>query len=176
MEKIRKSILIVIISSLMGGTFGAGSYYFFASDDVGQSNEAYNKEIKFTNYIVDTTDVLVPKSLNFINTSKNVTPTVVHIRTTYQGKNYVGRSPFEDMFRDFFGERYNQREREVPQRRGSGSGVIMTKDGYIITNNHVVENATEVEVLLNDNRTFIASVEGTDPTTDLSLIHISEPT
>ena len=72
------------------------------------------------------------------------------------------RNPFEDMFRDFFGERYDNRERQAPQRRGSGSGVIMTKDGYIITNNHVVENASEVEVLLNDNRTYKAEIEGTD--------------
>ena len=46
----------------------------------------------------------------------------------------------------------------------------MTKDGYIITNNHVIENASEVEVLLNDNRTFIASIEGTDPTTDIAVL------
>ena len=172
MEKLKKSILIVIISSLMGGTFGAGSYYFFASDNLNQTNKEYNKEIKFTNYVVDTTDVLVPKGLNFINTSKKVTPTVVHIRTTYQGKNSVGRSPFEDMFRDFFGDRYYEREREAPKQRGSGSGVILSKDGYIVTNNHVVDNASEIEVLLNDNRTFKATIEGTDPTTDLAVIKI----
>ncbi|MEL0009726.1 MAG: trypsin-like peptidase domain-containing protein, partial [Flammeovirgaceae bacterium] len=70
------------------------------------------------------------------------------------------------------GERYSPREREMPQRRGSGSGVIMTSDGYIITNNHVVDNASEVEVLLNDNRTFIATVEGADPTTDIAVLKI----
>ena len=76
------------------------------------------------------------------------------------------------MFRDFFGERYDYREREMPKKRGSGSGVIMSKNGYIITNNHVVENASEVEVLLNDNRTFKATIEGTDPTTDLAILKI----
>ena len=78
------------------------------------------------------------------------------------------------MFRDFFGERYDSREREVPRRRGSGSGVIMTSDGYIITNNHVIENASEVEVLLSDNRTFIATIEGKDPTTDIAVLKIDE--
>ena len=76
------------------------------------------------------------------------------------------------MFRDFFGERYNEREREAPKQRGTGSGVILSKDGYIVTNNHVVDNADEIEVLLNDNRTFKASIEGTDPTTDLAVIKI----
>jgi len=171
MENLKKSILVILISSLMGGTFAIGSYNFFLSENDENITIDYNEKIKLANYIFDTTDVLVPPGLNFIYTSKIVTPTVVHIRTTYEGKNYSSRSPFEDMFRDFFGDRY-ERQREAPRQRGSGSGVIISKDGYIITNNHVINNANEIEVLLNDNRTFKATIEGKDPTTDLAVIKI----
>ena len=60
----------------------------------------------------------------------------------------------------------------LPFKSASGSGVIMTEDGYIITNNHVIDNASEVEVLLNDNSTYKATVEGADPTTDIAVLKI----
>ena len=166
-----KNFLFAILFSIIGGFTAIGGYNLWEN----KSNVIaidYNDKIKLANYIFDTTDVIVPKGLNFIYTAKVTTPSVVHIRTTYEGRNSGTRNPFEDMFRDFFGERYDYREREMPKKRGSGSGVIMSKNGYIITNNHVVENASEVEVLLNDNRTFKATIEGTDPTTDLAILKI----
>lgn len=166
-----KNYLLAIVFSILGGLTSITGYKYF-NDDINSVNVQANDNLKFANYVYDTTDVIVPEGMNFIYTSKKTTPAVVHIRTTYEGRSTGMRSPFEDMFRDFFGERYSPREREIPQRRGSGSGVIMTSDGYIITNNHVVDNASEVEVLLNDNRTFIATVEGADPTTDIAVLKI----
>ena len=166
-----KNYLLAIVFSILGGLTSITGYKYF-NDDINSVSVQANDNLKFANYIYDTTDVIVPEGMNFIYTSKKTTPAVVHIRTTYEGRSTGMRSPFEDMFRDFFGERYSPREREMPQRRGSGSGVIMTSDGYIITNNHVVDNASEVEVLLNDNRTFIATVEGADPTTDIAVLKI----
>jgi len=169
--KILKNYLLAIIFSILGGLTSITGYKYF-NNDINSVSVQANDNLKFANYVYDTTDVIVPEGMNFIYTSKKTTPAVVHIRTTYEGRSTGMRSPFEDMFRDFFGERYSPREREMPQRRGSGSGVIMTSDGYIITNNHVVDNASEVEVLLNDNRTFIATVEGADPTTDIAVLKI----
>ena len=166
-----KNYLLAIVFSILGGLTSITGYKYF-NDDINSVSVQANDNLKFANYVYDTTDVIVPEGMNFIYTSKKTTPAVVHIRTTYEGRSTGMRSPFEDMFRDFFGERYSPRERETPQRRGSGSGVIMTSDGYIITNNHVVDNASEVEVLLNDNRTFIATVEGADPTTDIAVLKI----
>ena len=166
-----KYYLLAIVFSILGGLTSITGYKYF-NDDINSVSVQANDNLKFANYVYDTTDVIVPEGMNFVYTSKKTTPAVVHIRTTYEGRSTGMRSPFEDMFRDFFGERYSPREREVPQRRGSGSGVIMTSDGYIITNNHVVDNASEVEVLLNDNRTFIATVEGADPTTDIAVLKI----
>ena len=166
-----KNYLLAIIFSILGGLTSITGYKYF-NDDINSVSVQVDDNLKFANYVYDTTDVIVPEGMNFVYTSKKTTPAVVHIRTTYEGRSTGMRSPFEDMFRDFFGERYSPREREIPQRRGSGSGVIMTSDGYIITNNHVVDNASEVEVLLNDNRTFIATLEGADPTTDIAVLKI----
>jgi len=82
---------------------------------------------------------------------------------------------FEDpFFRRFFGEEFERRMPSPPERReqGLGSGVIVTPDGYIVTNNHVVEEADEVTVSLPDKRTFKAKVVGTDPKTDVAVIKI----
>ncbi len=92
---------------------------------------------------------------------------VVHVMTTYE----VQQSRMNDPFLEyFFGERNFQ---QAPQKRqASGSGVILTKDGYIVTNNHVVEGASQVSVVLNDKRQFKADIVGTDPTTDLALLKV----
>ncbi|RMH07652.1 MAG: hypothetical protein D6704_04715, partial [Nitrospirae bacterium] len=84
--------------------------------------------------------------------------------------------PFFDapFFRRFFGEEFQRRFRRSPSRReyGLGSGVIVRPDGYIVTNNHVVEQAEELTVLLGDKRKFSARLIGTDPKTDLAVIKI----
>ena len=92
---------------------------------------------------------------------------VVHVMTTYE----VQQSQMSDPFLEyFFGERNFQ---QAPQKRqASGSGVILSKDGYIVTNNHVVDGAAQVNVVLNDKRQFKAQIVGTDPTTDLALLKV----
>ena len=82
-----------------------------------------------------------------------------------------------DPFFEFFGipQGSFEQPQQPQQQRGGGSGVIISPDGYIVTNNHVVEDASEVKVTLNDNRTFTAKVIGTDPTTDVALVKI-DPT
>lgn len=100
---------------------------------------------------------------------------VVYIKVTVQGKTqrYSVQDPFEDFFGGFFGQRIpQQREYREPDKHGAGSGVIISSDGYIVTNNHVVEGATEISVKLNDNREFQGIVVGTDPSTDLALVKI----
>lgn len=86
-----------------------------------------------------------------------------------------GFNPFEDFFGDFFGmpdSRGQQPQYKTQPRVSSGSGVILSDDGYIVTNNHVVNGADQLDVKLNDNREFKARIIGTDPTTDLALIKI----
>lgn len=111
-------------------------------------------------------------------------PSVVHILNTKNSKVQtidVQSDPFSDFFSDPFGFFGNpgdgqggSRKRSVrtPKQQGSGSGVIISSDGYIVTNNHVVDGADELTVTLNDNKEYSARIIGTDKTTDLALIKI----
>jgi serine protease Do len=99
---------------------------------------------------------------------------VVHVKTkTPQRIQQFGGNGFpnDPFFQYFFGQP-QQRLQELPMQEASGSGVIISKDGYIVTNNHVVDQSAEIEVTLNDKRTFKAKVIGTDPNTDIALIKI----
>uniref|UniRef100_UPI004028F0B2 Do family serine endopeptidase n=1 Tax=Prevotella sp. TaxID=59823 RepID=UPI004028F0B2 len=111
-------------------------------------------------------------------------PSVVHILSTKNSKVQtveVQSDPFSDFFSDPFGFFGNpnqgnggkqKRSVRTPKQQGSGSGVIITNDGYIVTNNHVVADADELTVTLNDNKEYSARIIGTDKTTDLALIKI----
>ena len=111
-------------------------------------------------------------------------PSVVHILCTRNSKVEtveVQSNPFDDFFSDPFGFFGNpnqgnggkqKRQYRTPKQQGSGSGVIISADGYIVTNNHVVEGADELTVTLNDNKEYSARIIGTDKTTDLALIKI----
>ncbi|MCI7645376.1 MAG: trypsin-like peptidase domain-containing protein, partial [Bacteroidales bacterium] len=92
---------------------------------------------------------------------------VVYIKVTTKSKVQTMEysSPFDDFFSDFFGRGNGgrqQRQVQVPPRRGAGSGVVLTADGYIVTNNHVVEDADEIEVKTNDNHEYRARIIGCD--------------
>jgi Do/DeqQ family serine protease len=107
-------------------------------------------------------------------------PSVVHIKTLTKLKETAGRqSPGEDqdpmgeMFKHFFGDGGGREfQQQSPDQHASGSGVIISQDGYIVTNNHVVDGATEITVTLNNRDNYKAKVIGTDPNTDLALIKI----
>jgi Do/DeqQ family serine protease len=85
-----------------------------------------------------------------------------------QSRGFSG-DPF---FEYFFGPQFRQQQPQI--REGAGSGVIISSDGYIVTNNHVVDNSKEIEVVLNDKRSFTAKVVGSDPNTDIALLKIEE--
>jgi Do/DeqQ family serine protease len=105
---------------------------------------------------------------------EQVTPAVVTIRSERRVRNVSQDIP--DELREFFGDRfgYGRRGPQMPERRqgGLGSGVVVRQDGYILTNNHVVDGAEQVNVELTDGRTFKAKVVGTDAATDLAVVKI----
>lgn len=97
---------------------------------------------------------------------------VVHIMAVQRSKTQVVQGQ-PDIFDFFFGDgRGRQRQIETPEQRGFGSGVIISKDGYIVTNNHVIDGADEISVKLHDSREMKGRVVGTDPTSDLALVKI----
>jgi S1-C subfamily serine protease len=102
--------------------------------------------------------------IDFTYAAEQTVHAVVHVHTKSMVSGQSG-NPIMDWF---YGDRNsNSRPREVS---GWGSGVIISDDGYIVTNNHVVEDAENVEVKLNDNRTFTAQIVGRDPNTDIALL------
>lgn len=106
---------------------------------------------------------------NFVNASENSLNSVVHITTKVVTTNFQ-RDPFYEFF---YGPGAGGREfKQFGQ--GSGSGVIVSSDGYIVTNNHVIENASEIEVILNDDRKYTGKIVGADPATDIAVIKIEE--
>ncbi len=100
---------------------------------------------------------------DFVTASRAVTPSVVHIKTIYAGSETSGNS----------GQQFYGLPDKSSVAMGSGSGIIIEADGYIATNNHVVENAVEIEVILPDKRIFTATLVGLDPNTDLALLKIN---
>jgi serine protease Do len=106
---------------------------------------------------------------DFTTAAEKTVHGVVHIKSEFSART-GGYNDFFAPFRDFFGSPYGSGDNTYT---GFGSGVIISNDGYIVTNNHVVDGATNVHVTLNDNREFDATVVGNDPTTDLALLKIN---
>lgn len=118
---------------------------------------------------------------NFINAAKLAKPAVVYVKSIYNSKKIKipkQNNPLDDIFKDFFG---NNNFKNHPSNKkyknslkyASGSGVIISKDGYIVTNNHVISNANQIEITLNNNRKYKAKLIGVDTSTDLALLKIN---
>ncbi|PTN07601.1 Do family serine endopeptidase [Mangrovibacterium marinum] len=99
--------------------------------------------------------------------AENSVHAVVHVKVVSKENVVTYSNPFYDWF---YGDRYQRQQPRI--REGSGSGVIMTEDGYIVTNNHVIDRADEIKVVLNDKREYEAKLVGTDRTTDVALLKI----
>jgi len=126
--------------------------------------------------VVKVTTPLLASNETFIKVAKDAMASVVNISATKRATMEGQKNPFLDdpFFRRFFGEEFEKRFKQPRERQeqGLGSGVIVSSDGYIVTNNHVVEQADELMVLLGDKRNFPAKLIGTDPKTDLAVIKI----
>ncbi len=158
---------------------------FFEKDDTTLKIEHISgTPVKGALYTVDDNNEVIP--LDFTAVSEEVMDAVVHIASTQTTESMArgpqGNRPLPDPFRDFFGDDFFERffgprgpqsPQMPPQARvGTGSGVIINEDGYIVTNNHVIDQADDIEVTLHDNRSYKGIVIGTDPSTDLALIKI----
>lgn len=106
--------------------------------------------------------------LDFTTAAENSVNAVVHVKTTFQVNG--GYYSFDPIRHFLFGDGMQQ---QAPRfGAGAGSGVLISDDGYIVTNNHVINGASKIEVSMNDNRNFEATVVGTDPNTDLALLKV----
>lgn len=160
------AVLIILIS---GGVAAGVTAYVMKNKEVrdtysGEQESSFKQPVHLTSY-----NSVAAENTDFTYAAEKTVHAVVHIKvmsTVSVGRQYIDPLEF------FFGYGDSQRPRQQQQRIGSGSGVIISTDGYIITNNHVIEGADSINVTLNDKRSFTAKVIGTDPSTDIALIKI----
>ena len=185
----KKTIIIVgaILASItLGGIIGYGATILSRDDKVFESDEVFAQsedsqievsdewlagaeeqaKASFASYQMDSYP-----DLTFA--AENAVKAVVNIETIRE-VSYGGGYEYYDPFYEFFGIPYSRGggQPQKQEQRSGGSGVIISPDGYIVTNNHVVEGATKLKVKLNDGRSFEAELVGADPTTDVALIKI----
>jgi serine protease Do len=177
-----KKFLNLVSASLVGSILTAGIFYF---SGIGRSTTflPVSSSVPSKNVVYTVNENGETEPLEFTKVSKNVMDAVVHIKTSQKvsARQVYGNpmSPFnDDLFKYFFGEPSQPQQKkekgESLVQTGSGSGVIINTDGYIITNNHVIQNADEIEVSLSDNETYKAKVVGSDPSTDIALLQIKK--
>jgi len=171
-----KRFASMLLIAILGGVSALGLNHFFFS----KSQNSNNPGNQATQTIPASFANLRPSGLDalpdFRVTADLTVHAVVHIRTEYERKSSVYDDFFgmPDPFRDFFFGPGNRQRGNAAPIVASGSGVIISDDGYIVTNNHVVTEADKIEVTLNDNRIYEARIIGLDPATDLALIKIDE--
>lgn len=160
-----KRFASLFFAAVLGSLSTVATFEFLKDDNGVKTQLATQAPVSSVAYTVNESGETVP--LDFTATSERVTKAVVNIRSTSERRTRPQDQQIPEAFREFFGPRMQ----EGPSQ-SAGSGVIINENGYIVTNNHVVQDADMVEVTLLDNRTFRAEVIGTDPDTDIALIKI----
>ena len=160
----KKGLLVVLASVALSGLTA------YAVVKTTSSNQQEQIVYSPDGEMVKTVNLSLGDYPDFTYAAETAVNAVVYVEVSVKYRQqYQSIDPFQFFFGDGFGGGPQARERE---QKGSGSGVIIRQDGYIVTNNHVVENATTVKVTLNNNKTYDATVIGTDPATDVALIKI----
>ena len=159
MKSFIKSLSIALIAALISVIIY--DQYFNNLYDIPNNNNLKNTVLIPTNYKVHTNSIAGEKTDFTIAASKTI-DAVVHVKNTSSSS-----SNLPSFYRYFYDED------ELPERIGTGSGVIVSPDGYIITNNHVIEDSNEIEITTNDNKSYQAKIIGTDPDTDIAVLKIN---
>jgi serine protease Do len=167
-----KKFGLTLLTAFVGGAMALGAYKLIENKYADNMSFEDKQKVYYatSNHLTPAPTAAVSSTgaVDFTQAAAAVTPAVVYIRTTYANQADDQQSQMQKMFGDMFG----QRSRPSGPQMASGSGVIISPDGYIVTNNHVVEKAEKIEIVTNDHRNFSAKVVGTDPSTDLALIKI----
>lgn len=161
-----KKLALIFLAAFVGGAAAIGGYKMFENKTGNMTLEEKQNLLFASNPL----KISSTGAVDFVQAAALVSPAVVHIQTTFSSSGSSGQSSPMDMMEEFFGGR----GRRIPRapRAASGSGVILTSDGYIVTNNHVVDNAEKIQVILSDRRKVQAKVIGRDANTDLALIKV----
>jgi len=168
----KRTIANLVFAGLVGGLVSLFGFYALAPQlfKKSQSGEYQTAAAQMARYAA----LSGSPGFDFTGVAEIANPAVVHIKTTTgggQSRQPQEGSPF-DPFEFFNGPGF--RFDSPGPRMASGSGVIISQDGYVVTNNHVIENANKIEVVLNDKRSYIAELVGADKNTDLAVLRISD--
>ncbi|KAA9333726.1 Do family serine endopeptidase [Adhaeribacter soli] len=169
----RKFILGLMMSATMGGGMAIGGYKLLEEEKQPLAQTAVGNNVRYTS-MMRNSDVVVPEGLNFVNAAASVTPAVVHVQTEYNRPQSQAYGQMDPLLRQFFGDSFGGfQQRPQGPAQGSGSGVIIASNGYIVTNNHVIDKADKIKVVLDDKRELEATLVGTDPNTDLAVLKVN---
>ena len=160
-----KKIASLVFVAVLGGAISLVGYSFLIESPqaTGEMENKQNTFVPIPTHFSKTTSNSV-ESTSFVEAAAKSLNAVVHVKNT-------SISSYHDPFADFFYGRGNGHGREREQV-GTGSGVLISADGYIVTNNHVIDNASDIEVTLNNKKSYKAELIGTDPSTDIALLKI----
>ncbi len=164
-----KKVFFVFLTAVLGGVIGVYTFVSFYNPpkEIVQLPQSVVSATRLTDYTPSSPQY---GNLDFTVAAEKSVEAVVHVMTKKVATiDETYSNPFYDFF---FGPRGN-----MPQQSpivGSGSGVILSEDGYIVTNNHVIDGAQEIEVILNNKKSYSATLVGADPTTDVALLKIEE--
>lgn len=150
-----------LLIAAIGSFFGILGYALIVKENHHAHLLDTKPEAKFANYVPDNLSGMV----DLTGSAEKSIHAVVHVKTQYMQNTSSGNPLF-----DFF---YGQQQYQVPVQ-SSGSGVIISEDGYIVTNNHVIDNSDYIEVVLNDKHSYQAKLVGRDETTDIALLKIEQ--
>ncbi|WP_313804499.1 S1C family serine protease [Flavobacterium sp.] len=149
----------LLLVSLLSGTITLGAYKLFFDENSGSKSKLSVAADNFTRNVG-----LGAESVDFTTAAENAVHYVVHVKNVS-----VSELPSNPIMEYFYGYRGGQQQTQV----GTGSGVIISEDGYIVTNNHVIQNATELEITLNNNKSYKAKLVGTDSKMDVALLKVT---
>jgi len=166
-----KKFLAIFLIAFAGGLFAIVTPAVVKKISISRTTVQNELPVQYASY--SAAGHLSPGGLDFVKAAAMSVPAVVHIKTEYEQKSVTNDfyGGFWDPWGFFSDPNYQYKSAPV---QISGSGVILSEDGYIVTNNHVVQDASAIEVTLNDNRIYDAKVIGTDVGSDLALIKIDE--
>ena len=165
-----KRIVGYFLAAFSGGLLSLASISYFQNEQLDQIQkiEELRAQSAESNNNYQASYGLPLESVDFADAAEKTVNAVVHVKTTYELDG--GYYSFDPIRHFFFGDGIYQKQPRMGA--GAGSGVIMSKDGYIVTNNHVIDGATKVQVTTNDNKTLDATVIGQDPSSDLALLKV----
>ena len=169
MKSYAKQLLYFGSVALISAAVSAGTFKYLEKNENVFENEDDSTRIFAKPVGYNMTSHSGSFETDFTSAAQKTVNAVVHIKSTVKSNEAItSGDPFFDLF---FGNR--QRGQSKPQETvGYGSGVIISSDGYIVTNNHVIDNSDAIEVVMNNNKKFKAVLIGTDPTTDIALLKV----